>query len=95
MIVALRLSATFALDQGPPGGGATPTVAPAPPANTTKAAPTKAANADPERVCKVEATLGSKITKKVCYNRALMEDRTFYDKQNLDLIQAATPAINR
>jgi hypothetical protein len=92
MIVALLLSATFALDQGPPGGGATPTVAPAPTANTTKAAPTKAAN---ERVCKVEATLGSKITKKVCYNRALMEDRTFYDKQNLDLIQAATPAINR
>ncbi|MGH6910453.1 MAG: hypothetical protein ACREE0_23350 [Phenylobacterium sp.] len=95
MILALLLSATFALDQGAPGGGATPAAAPAPPAKTTAAAPTKSAKADSERVCKLEATLGSKITKKVCYNRALMEDRTFYDKQNLELIQNATPAMNR
>jgi hypothetical protein len=40
----------------------------------------------------MEAVLGSKITKKVCYGRTQMEERTFYDKQNLDLQQQATPA---
>jgi hypothetical protein len=102
MIVGLLFSAAFALiaDQGAPGGSPAPapapSAAPASPANAAAApAPTKTAKADSERVCKLEATLGSKITKKVCYNRALMEDRTFFDKQNLDLIQAATPAINR
>ena len=91
MIVALLLSAAFALDQGAPSGSTPAAAVPAPPANTTAAAPTKTAKADPERVCKLEPVLGSKITKKVCYNRAQMEERTFYDKQNLDLIQAATP----
>ena len=95
MIVALVLSAAFALDQGAPGGAAPAAAAPAPPASTTAAAPTKTAKADPERVCRLETVLGSKITKKVCFNRTQMEERTFYDKQNLDLIQSATPAMNR
>ena len=51
----------------------------------------KTAKADPDRVCKLEPMLGSKITKKVCYNRAQMAERTFYDKQNLDLIQDGHP----
>lgn len=97
MIVAILFSAALMADQGASGGSApaAPAPAPAPPANTTAVAPTKTAKVDPERVCKLEPVLGSKITKKVCYNRAQMEERTFYDKQNLDLIQAATPAMNR
>ena len=93
MIVAILFSAALMADQGASGGSAP--AAAAPPANTTAVAPTKTAKVDPERVCKLEPVLGSKITKKVCYNRAQMEERTFYDKQNLDLIQAATPAMNR
>ena len=92
MIVAILFSAAVLIsDQAAPGGSAP---APAPstaPASTTAAAPTKTAKADPERVCKLEPVLGSKITKKVCYNRAQLDERTFYDKQNLDLIQQKTP----
>ena len=96
MIVAILFSTALMADQGASGGAAPPpAAAPAPPASTTAVAPTKTAKADPERVCKLEPVLGSKITKKVCYNRTQMEERTFYDKQNLDLIQAATPAMNR
>jgi hypothetical protein len=92
MIVALLFYAALMVDQATPGAGAPAVAAPAaPPA----AAPTKTAKVDSERVCKLEPVLGSKITKKVCYNRTQMEERTFYDKQNLDLIQAATPAMNR
>jgi len=94
MIVALLLSATFAFDPGAPSGSPTTATAPAPSAGTP-AVPAKSAKADPERVCKLETVLGSKITKKVCFNRTQMEERTFYDKQNLDLIQNATPAMNR
>jgi hypothetical protein len=50
--------------------------------------------ADPDRVCKLEPLLGSRLKSVVCYNRAQMEERTFYDKANLDKIQAATPGPN-
>jgi hypothetical protein len=60
-------------------------------AEASNPAPPKVAKADPDRVCKLEPVLGSKITKKVCYNRAQLDERTFYDKQNLDLMQAKTP----
>ena len=66
------------------GAAAAPAQAPGP-------VPTKAAKADPDRICKLEPVLGSKINKKVCYSREQMAERTFYDKQNLDLIQNATP----
>ena len=89
MIAALLFSAAFLLQ---PAGASAPTAAPssAAPVNATADAKPKAAAVDPERVCRLEATLGSKITKKVCYNRAVMAARTFDDKQNLDLLQAQT-----
>jgi hypothetical protein len=90
MIIALLFSAVLMADQTPAGGGAA-TGAAAAPAAAAASAPTKTAKADPERVCKLEPVLGSKITKKVCYNRGQMAERTFYDKQNLDLMQAKTP----
>ena len=91
MIVALLFSAALMADQTAPGGGAPPAAAPTAPAGATAATPTKTAKADPDRVCKLEPVLGSKIVKKVCYNRAQLEERTFYDKQNLDLMQQKTP----
>ena len=90
MIAALLFSAAFLMQ---PAAG---TVASAPVAQATPAVPAtpdakpKTAAVDPERICRLEATLGSKITKKVCYNRAVMAARTFDDKQNLDLLQAQT-----
>jgi hypothetical protein len=90
MIVALLFSAAF---QFQPAGASAPAAAsatPATPVNATADAKPKAAAVDPERVCRLEATLGSKITKKVCYNRAVMAARTFDDKQNLDLLQSQT-----
>jgi hypothetical protein len=89
MIAALLFSAAFLIE--PSGASAPPAAATTPPATATADAKPKAAAVDPERVCRLEATLGSKITKKVCYNRAQLEERTFYDKQNLDLIQSQTP----
>jgi hypothetical protein len=90
MIAVMLFSTALMVEPAAPGGTA-PAAAPPSPAGVTAAAPTKTAKADPERVCRLEAVLGSKITKKVCFNRTQMEERTFYDKQNLDLIQAATP----
>jgi hypothetical protein len=84
MIAALLFAALLS---GEPAAGAQP-----PPAQASApAVPAKTAKTDPERICKLEPVLGSKITKKVCYNRAQLEERTFYDKQNLDLIQSQTP----
>lgn len=91
MIVALLFSAALMADQAAPGPSAPAAAAPVAPAATAAPAPTKSAKADPDRVCKLEPVLGSKIVKKVCYSREQMAERTFYDKQNLDLIQAATP----
>jgi len=88
MIAALLLSAAFFVE---PTAAAAPAAGQAAPAvNATTDAKPKAAAVDPERVCRVEATLGSKITKKVCYNRAVMAARAFDDKQNLDLLQSQT-----
>jgi hypothetical protein len=90
MIIALLFSAAFQLQ---PAGASAPAAAsatPATPVNAAGGARPKAAAVDPERVCRLEATLGSKITKKVCYNRAVMAARTFDDKQNLDLLQSQT-----
>jgi hypothetical protein len=93
MMIALLFSAALMADQAAPDANAPP--AAAAPVSSKPAEPTKTAKADSDRVCKLEPVLGSKITKKVCYNRVQMEERTFYDKQNLDLLQAATPAMNR
>ena len=87
MIAALLFSAVMLAD--PPGSGAAAASAPAPESHPAAAAP-KAAAADPDRICRLEAVLGSKITKKVCYNRKQMAQRTFDDKQNLDLLQSQT-----
>ncbi|MGH6967431.1 MAG: hypothetical protein ACREE0_23340 [Phenylobacterium sp.] len=92
MLVALLFSAAFLVE---PAGASTPVAAPAaapatPAVKDAADAKPKTAAVDPERVCRLEATLGSKITKKVCYNRAVMAARTFDDKQNLDLIQSQT-----
>jgi hypothetical protein len=89
MIAALLFSAAFLVE--PAGAASAPAAhvsAAAVPAPTD--AKPKAAAADPERICRLEAALGSKITKKVCYNRAMMAQRTFDDKQNLDRIQSLT-----
>jgi len=91
MIVAILFSAVLMADQAAPGGSAPAAAPPAAAAGTTAATPTKTAKTDPERICKLEPVLGSKITKKVCYNRTQLDERTFYDKQNLDLIQSQTP----
>ena len=88
MLAALLFSTTLMLDPAPPA----PPPATGAPVQVASAA--KPAKVDSERICKMEAVLGSKITKKVCYSRTQMEERTFYDKQNLELIQAATPAPN-
>jgi hypothetical protein len=95
MIVALLFSAALMADPAASGGGGAAPPATVEPASPTAAAPAKTAKADPDRVCKLEPVLGSKITKKVCYSREQMAERTFYDKQNLDLIQAATPMNSR
>ena len=90
MITALLFAAAMFADPAGPGA-ATPAPAPATSsAATATAAAPKAAAVDPERICRLEAVLGSKITKKVCYNRKLMAQRTFDDKQNLDLLQSQT-----
>lgn len=68
---------------------AAPAATPAAPA--TPPAPAKSAKADPGKVCKLETLLGSRLRKIVCYNAAQMAERTYYDKQNLEKIQAATP----
>jgi hypothetical protein len=89
MIAALLFSAVM-LAEPAGSGAAAPTPAPqSSPAAKPAAAP-KVAAADPERICRLEAVLGSKITKKVCYNRSQMAQRAFDDKQNLDLIQSQT-----
>ena len=91
MITVLLFAALLSSDQAAEAKAApapTPAVSPA---QAPGPVPTKTAKADPDRICKLEAVLGSKITKKVCYNRGQMSERTFYDKQNLDLIQAQTP----
>ncbi len=90
MFAALLFSAAMMFE--PAAGQVGPSATGAP---VQAASAAKSPKADSERICKMEPVLGSKITKKVCYNRAQMEERTFYDKQNLDLIQAATPAMNR
>ncbi|MGH6910452.1 MAG: hypothetical protein ACREE0_23345 [Phenylobacterium sp.] len=90
MVVAFLFYAALMVDQTNPGGGA-PAAAPSSAPAVSTATPSKTAKADPDRVCKLEPVLGSKITKKVCYNRAQLDERTFYDKQNLDLMQAKTP----
>lgn len=94
MIVALLSFAALMADPAA-SGGAPGTPAAVAPASPAAPAPAKTAKADPDRVCKLEPVLGSKITKKVCYSREQMAERTFYDKQNLDLIQAATPMNSR
>jgi len=89
MIAALLFSAVMLAE---PASSEAAAPAPAPqaaPAAKPAAAP-KVAAADPERICRLEAVLGSKITKKVCYNRSQMAQRAFDDKQNLDLIQSQT-----
>lgn len=90
MIAALLFSAVMLAD--PAGSGAAiPASAPeSHPAAAPAAAAPKGAAADPDRICRLEAVLGSKITKKVCYNRKQMAQRTFDDKQNLDLLQSQT-----
>jgi len=95
MIVALLFSAALMADPAASGGGAPAPAATVAPSTPTAAAPAKTAKADPDRVCKLETVLGSKITKKVCYSREQMVERTFYDKQNLELIQNATPINSR
>ena len=96
MIAILLFSAAFLVEPGTgasapaPAAPVAPAAAPVSSANATTDAKPKVAAVDPERVCRLEATLGSKITKKVCYNRAVMAARTFDDKQNLDLIQSQT-----
>lgn len=94
MIVALLLisAALSAEPPVPPGDTAAP-AAQATAAATSPPAPGKkgAKAADPDKVCKLEPLLGSRLKSVVCYNRAQMEERTFYDKANLDKIQAATP----
>ncbi len=87
MIVALLFSTALMMEQAASGGA--PATAPA--ASAPAPATTKTAKTDPDRICRLEATLGSKITKKVCYNRGQMAERSFYDKQNLDLLQSKTP----
>ncbi len=87
MLAALLFSTVMTFE--PAAGQAGP---PATSAPVRVASVAKPAKADSERICKTEPVLGSKITKKVCYNRTQMEERTFYDKQNLDLMQNATPA---
>jgi hypothetical protein len=90
MITVLLFAALLSSDQAAETKAApatTPAVSPAPAPGPV---PTKTAKADPERICRLEAVLGSKITKKVCYNRVQMDERAFYDKQNLDLLQSQT-----
>ena len=65
MIVAILFSAALMADQAAPGGSAAPATAPVAKAGATAATPTKTAKADPERVCKLEPVLGSKIKKLV------------------------------
>ena len=91
MLAALLFSTAMMLDPAPAAAQPAPSATGAP---VQVASTAKPARVDSERVCKLESVLGSKITKKVCYNRAEMAERTFYDKQNLDLIQNATPAPN-
>ena len=89
MIVALLFSAALLSDPAPQAAAATtPASAPAPAA--TPPASKKVA-VDPDRVCKVQPKLGSRMPEKVCYSRAMMEERTAEDKANLDKIQNATP----
>jgi len=89
MLVALLFSTTMMLDPSAAAAQPAPSATGAPVQMATAAKPAKV---DSERICKMEPVLGSKITKKVCYSRSQMEERTFYDKQNLDRIQTATPA---
>jgi len=88
MLAALLFSTSMMLDPAPAAAQPAPSATGAP---VQVASAAKPAKVDSERICKLEPVLGSKITKKVCYNRSQMEERTFYDKQNLDLIQQATP----
>ena len=92
MIVALLFSVAFLVEPGAGSVVAAPAASVAPVSSASAATPAKPKTAavDPERMCRLEAVLGSKITKKVCYNRAVMAARTFDDKQNLDLLQAQT-----
>jgi hypothetical protein len=91
MIICLLFAAALAGEPTAEAKAAAPApVAAVSPAQAPGPVSTKTAKADPERICRLEAVLGSKITKKVCYNRALMEQRTFDDKQNLDLLQSQT-----
>lgn len=89
MLAALLFSTTMMFDPSATAAQPAPAATGAPVQVATAAKPAKV---DSERVCRMEAVLGSKITKKVCFSRTQMEERTFYDKQNLDLMQAATPA---
>lgn len=91
MITALLFAALLSSDQAAETKAAPATTpAASSPAQAPGPVPTKTAKADPERICRLEAVLGSKITKKVCYNRVQMDERAFYDKQNLDLLQSQT-----
>ena len=91
MIAVLLFSAAFLIEPASPGAAAPAPATPVSPVNVTTHAKPKVAAVDPARVCRAEALLGSKITKKVCYSRGQMAERTFYDKQTLDLMQAHTP----
>jgi hypothetical protein len=90
MIAALLFSAAFLMEPAPGTVASAPATQATPDVSAAADAKPKTAAVDPERVCRLEATLGSKITKKVCYNKAVMAARTFDDKQNLDLLQAQT-----
>lgn len=45
----------------------------------------------PKVVCRREAVLGSRMTKKVCTDAAAKAERTAEDRQNLERIQTAIP----
>jgi invasion protein IalB len=86
MIVAMFVAAVLLADAS---AAAAPQAAAAPAEAT---ASSKAKADKDELVCTYEETIGTRFRKKICSTRREADDRSRQDRDNLNRMQAATPA---
>ena len=86
LVAVLAAVVTFAAPQAQGDG------APKQEPNTVAGVEVKKTPDKDKVVCRREAEIGTRMTKKVCTRMADAEDRKVQDRDNLDHIQALTPA---
>jgi hypothetical protein len=91
------LAGLLALGAPPSPSDGAPAAAPPAAAqpNTVSGVDVVKAPAKPQVVCRREAVLGSRMSKKVCEDAAAKAQRTADDRENLERIQTAIPVNAR